>query len=588
MSILKTDYVKNCNMDSACESTTSERNINESEIMKYLIGFSDDAIEFIKDGQTEDALDVFIKCQELIESVINQGENIDPDMIITISHNIAVCHQNLNNYEKSIESLERSLPNRNSIRVQNSTDQSIEIQIARKIFRDVYQCKTNLNLWATSSKLKKHEASLLYARKSVGNVYEILQDCFKLCTNFILRYKKLQTYNKAKAIVMNSNNVTENYVEEKYKEVVERSFPVVDYLNQIILEKLGKKQKDERLLKSNTRAVDGIQTNGDAIFNLTIEELIMLRPITYHQFKAPSNFIIEISKQSLCQKICLLAISYYSIATELWHLRENYENKISEGKSWHSKSLEIAEKLIPFNSPILRHIKESYYERYPPSLTQNIFIKKVKDFSQTRMTDKEKKLKSVYGRSASVKPHQTNFLKTIDKFQSRTKTPALVTKQNSIKSSKSPSRNKRKSITDREKKDHIVTNFNKTARNLKGIKELGSSENKASNKSTTNLIKTMKIVHISDDSSANSESSFDEDYFRENFVLTSNDLYGVFSDEETNNENKKKNLSKQRLRKKNTETSETSNENEVMPALRLINPDKVSAMSSSGFRGLVH
>ncbi|CAG9313111.1 unnamed protein product [Blepharisma stoltei] len=563
-------------MDSACESTTADRNINEVDVPKYIFELTDEAFRCIMNGQFDEALIGLIKCEEMIEAVVNKKGYVDPDVAVMVLHNIAVCYQNLGSLEECVDYLENCLLNRNSKKIQNSNNriQTLETQVSDKIKKETYQCKSNLNLCAISSQLSRHEIALLYARRAAGNIYEILQDCFKLCTSFILRLKKARIHNNIKNYFGSSNT----YIEEKYREIIDKNYPIVASLNQIVAEKEQKQQQNSKMLKLNIKSAASIQNIGEKFFYLKLEEAIAAKPLAYRDLKSSSNLIAEISKERLYEKICLLVISYFFISTELWFLnkQENSETKFSESKKWHYKSLEIAEKLMPYSSPILQNIKDSYYDRYPLNMVQNIFIKNTEfSLSQTKMSDKKQKLKKVYGRSSSVKPNIKNFSKTLDKFQSRNKTPLLITtKQGSSRSSKSPSRLKRKSITDRDKIENI-DKFNKTVENTKQKKEEINFENTSNNKITNNLMNLMKTYDLSDDSSGSSESSFDEEYFRQNFILTSNDLYGNF-DKETNENKKKNSTSKRRLIKIDTKTSEMSNEDEFMPAIRLINPNKES------------
>ena len=72
---------------------------------------------------------------------------------------------------------------------------------------------------------------------------------------------------------------------------------------------------------------------------------------------------IELSRDSMIEKISFLAISYFCVSTELRFLT-NSKEKLSintaqikaESEFWHGKALEIACGFLPSESPLVTHI----------------------------------------------------------------------------------------------------------------------------------------------------------------------------------------------------------------------------------------
>ena len=77
----------------------------------------------------------------------------------------------------------------------------------------------------------------------------------------------------------------------------------------------------------------------------------------------------ELSRESFLEKLCILAVSYFCMSTEmrfLLHSRGKYlkpevkEERELESEYWHAKSLEMACTFLHSECPLLKHILLSY------------------------------------------------------------------------------------------------------------------------------------------------------------------------------------------------------------------------------------
>ena len=84
----------------------------------------------------------------------------------------------------------------------------------------------------------------------------------------------------------------------------------------------------------------------------------------------------ELSRESFLEKLCILAVSYFCMSTEmrfLLHSRGKYlkpevkEERELESEYWHAKSLEMACTFLPSECPLLKHILLSYQKHHNPS-----------------------------------------------------------------------------------------------------------------------------------------------------------------------------------------------------------------------------
>ena len=75
----------------------------------------------------------------------------------------------------------------------------------------------------------------------------------------------------------------------------------------------------------------------------------------------------ELTSNALYEKIIMIAISYFSIATE-YRFLDNAENLAfyqNESKYWHKAAVEIACSFLPSECPLVDHILTSYEKHNP-------------------------------------------------------------------------------------------------------------------------------------------------------------------------------------------------------------------------------
>lgn len=215
----------------------------------------------------------------------------------------------------------------------------------------------------------------------------------------------------------------------------------------------------------------GVQHFTDWIYSFTINDLLDIKPLKYFEVKNSETFQSEFSKDLMLQKICLLITSCYLIATESRLLED--ENEIKKAKSWHFRALEIGSVLLPLETPLYQHIKSSYDKHYPPQVVKKPKIPKSK---------------------TPVK---------VGKAGSKSRTP-LRTKQPPKKVGKIEVRTERnyfkEKVVGREKNVELEKKF-KTQREENREPEPPISED------------------------------FDDSPTNSTFIINSNDLYGIYSDE---------------------------------------------------------
>lgn len=304
--------------------------------------------------------------------------------------------------------------------------------------------------------------------------------------------------------------------------------------------------------------------------------MILIKPLSYSDFiSSIYTFDEEISVEKLFEKVCLLIVSYYSIAAEIrfTNIRGEIKARVVESENWHLLAIEIGEKLLSSDSCLLSHLKNNYFKHYKSSSNLN------QDFNKRNYSNKEKinekSIKKLYYRSSSVKPANCNKAQNgSETAKIRTRTPVMNSRKSNrliVRPTKAVDKHNKK--TDRMPVE-TTSNFSKTVESVKQFKTELLNEIHEFNFTISNTRNKESNSRVSDNESNYSES-IDIDFIRENFILNSKDLYGD-SIEEIHKINKATKSNKNnKVKYKNTDTSETTNESkgDFMPLIRLINQD---------------
>ena len=96
-------------------------------------------------------------------------------------------------------------------------------------------------------------------------------------------------------------------------------------------------------------------------------------PQTINDMHSSTSIQVELSRDSIIEKISFLAISYFCVSTELRFLVNLKDNPNvdpvqvrAESEFWHGKALEISCTFLPSESPLVSHIYSSYKKHHAP------------------------------------------------------------------------------------------------------------------------------------------------------------------------------------------------------------------------------
>ena len=137
--------------------------------------------------------------------------------------------------------------------------------------------------------------------------------------------------------------------------------------------KVDEMRKNKKF-KIKPRSLLGLKSKSDWIFNVNIGNVMHLTPLCLQDLAISPQNAHEIYRDALYEKVIMLAISYFSLATEcrFKHSEENGELERCESKYWHKAAVEFVCMFLPSDCPLVGHVVSSY-ERHN-SLAQEIII----------------------------------------------------------------------------------------------------------------------------------------------------------------------------------------------------------------------
>ena len=124
--------------------------------------------------------------------------------------------------------------------------------------------------------------------------------------------------------------------------------------------------KSNQAFKMSVRNVLGLRHADDWIFKLNIGNVMHLSLMGSDELNSKLESTHELGKDSMLEKIVLVAVSYFCIGTEMRFLMQKQCANISKKESevFHAKALHIATLFLPNECPLVNHIVNSYIKNY--------------------------------------------------------------------------------------------------------------------------------------------------------------------------------------------------------------------------------
>lgn len=329
-----------------------KKNQNPDEINKLLAKKLEKGVSEIKSSKYSQALETLKKCETQLEKLINEGIQIDQDIILPTLHNIALCYQSIADFHNCAAYIEACVFN-----VKRRTELSVTHMntIAERIRKVRYLCVLYLQLADCLSKLNQHQAAAENSRQS-----------FRQCALIIKL--SLAAFTEAKQKKLSCNTTS------KSNQIIDYYTNSIDILQLLYLQMTGKKSKKSSK-EVTMRSVLGVQKTSEWIYSLTYEKIIEIKPLHLQDLKSPHNIRTELSKDFMMDKICLTAASCLLQSRELLLINEDFD----KAKSYFNRAIIISSAFFPNSCPFLQNIIQEFIDRFGK-------VKESKKFKSPRST----------------------------------------------------------------------------------------------------------------------------------------------------------------------------------------------------------
>ena len=386
------------------ESKNIELNFMDNLDIPKMKQLNSKCVEFIFEEKTDIALEILKKLEIFLESnLIESKFNFDKKFIIIILHNLACSYQKLKDYENCITYLDgviyhfdKELENKHQIKIneeyfyQNiSKDQSNNSLLGDLILELRFSAKFHLQMCAVLSQANRHIEALNHA-KLAGLICE--DNIIK--TYYLFLQMKLKNIFSLEDKNNNNNNDIEKNEEDELKnnekmkliqKIINDLFYRITNLRKNIYNKIDnniyfnsylnyrkneihKYQKNTILLNNIRNVFGGEIKNDDWIQLLNIGNIMYLSPLNDEDLDLESDPKYELLRDAILEKVVMLTVSFFCIATEMKQLSTDKNNKKINGEFFHYQAVAFSNLYLPVSCPIVKHYISSYYKYYEKDL----------------------------------------------------------------------------------------------------------------------------------------------------------------------------------------------------------------------------
>ncbi len=211
---------------------------------------------------------------------------------------------------------------------------------------------------------------------------KIIQELY----NRVINLRNNQNDNKIKFINNNNNNIFINKTPEinnkqnhnihinKTPEInnlnknnditnIQNSYNFTSYLNYTTFE-INKYLSNNSLINNIRHIFGNTIKKDDWIQLLNIGNIMYLSPLNYDDLELDSDPKYELLRDAILEKVVMLTVAYFCIATELRFLSIDKNNYKTNGEFYHYKAVEFSSIFLPVSCPIVKHYIVSYYKHY--------------------------------------------------------------------------------------------------------------------------------------------------------------------------------------------------------------------------------
>ena len=377
--------------------------------------------ELIFEEKADEGLIILKKLELCLESnVIEPKIDFDKKLLVIILHNIACCHQKLQEINNCISYLEAviyhydlSLENKHNININENfflyhlKENKDNYQLLGDLILELrFSAKFHLQMSDLLSQANRHIEGLKHAKLAsvicedniikTNHLYSQIRD--KQIKNSILFNKNINNNN---INIGDENSLLNDKIKLNYKIINElydiilnlRDFDakpkyssfsnkILNYKNEYNIE-YNKNKKNSfnsyvnyrefeiKNFKSKNSLINKIRyifggtiKQDDWIQLLNIDNILFLSPLNCEDLDLDSDSRYELLRDTILEKIVMLTVSYFCLAREMKFLAEDKNNKKINGEYYLFQAIELCSMFLPVSCPILKFYISTYYKNY--------------------------------------------------------------------------------------------------------------------------------------------------------------------------------------------------------------------------------
>ena len=382
--------------------------------------------ELIYEEKIDNSFRILKKLEMFLESnAINPKFDIEKKMLLIILNNLACCFQKLKDFNNCINYLEAviyhydtSLEKRHNIKidenyfVQHMNENKVNYQLLGDLILELrFSAKFHIQMSELLSQVNRHVDALKHAKLAslicednlIKSYYLYIQIKDNLIKNTLLSKKNNNDNNN------NNNNENTNeddiFINDKIKlnyKIIQELFKIIQDIrdcntkkkmssisnkvlnNRIELHKESNENKKNvfnsfdnyrqseikqfkyknSLLNKVRYIFGGIIKPGDWIKVITIDNILVLSPLNSEDLDLDSDSRYELLKDTILEKIVMLAVSYFCVSREMNILSKDKNNIKINGAYYLYKAIELSFMFLPVSCPIINVFISNYYKKY--------------------------------------------------------------------------------------------------------------------------------------------------------------------------------------------------------------------------------
>ncbi len=339
----------------------------------------ENAVNAIYNDSFEKATAMLRKGRQLLDQLCVGSCNKSATMSLIISHNLALCYQKAGQLAECGACLKQCLTQVKKMVTPNDSPET-------KFKHLKYLSKLHMQYCAILSQQNRHNEALDHAKYGIRYSHEMITQTMHVAEGYAAvpsdyssvhndvpsrKPKNASFGTDCSALLSRPLGEPAELTELFAKKLL----PVLrELVSRFVSEDSRSGDPDEKKRTAgpglDVRNLFGYMQSSDWIANLNIGNIMQVSPVTLQDLVATYDVDIELTRETLLEKVALLSVAYFCVSTEKRFLAQEPASRNSsfakQSEFWHAKALEIACCFLPAECPLVNHIFSSYQKHHSP------------------------------------------------------------------------------------------------------------------------------------------------------------------------------------------------------------------------------